>query len=299
MNCVILGCGFSGLEIGKRLFAQEIAVAGTTRSTTRMAALREAGIVPLPFDGEGLGTELMQALAEATHLVISIAPPREEATDGLAGFVDPVISALSRQSSDSFLPCLRWIGYLSTVGVYGDHGGAWIDEETRPQPGSARSRQRLRAEMEWQEFARSLDAPLSIFRLSGIYGPGRNALRSAQQGRSRRLIKKGQVFNRIHVEDIALAVSCAIEKNAAGIFNITDNLPAPPQDVVSFAHRLLGTEPPAEIAFERAQLSPMARSFYGENKRVSNALSKKQLDMQYQWPDYETALRRMFQDNNW
>ena len=159
--------------------------------------------------------------------------------------------------------------------------------------------ERVRAETEWMQAAETADLPLSIFRLSGIYGPGRNALRSASEGRSRRLIKKGQVFNRIHVRDIAKATELAMAKSVAGIFNVTDDEPAPPQDVVTFAHHLLGSEPPPELDFETAELSPMARSFYGDNKRVSNARSKAEFGMDYDWPNYRAALKRMLDENDW
>ena len=305
MKVLIFGCGFSGLEIGRRLAARGVEVAGTTRSEENYSKFEQAGIKPLPFDGPTLEPELLAELKDVTHLVISIAPPRQETQDQPDVPVDPVLAALAvleaatGETSLGLLPKLTWIGYLSTVGVYGDHGGEWMDETATLSPTSARSRQRVRAEKEWQEAADSRGLPLSIFRLSGIYGPGRNALRAASEGRSRRLIKPGQVFNRIHVLDIAKAVDLAMAKSSAGIFNITDDEPAPPQDVVTFAHELLGTPPPPEMDFETAELSPMARSFYGDNKRVSNKLSKDQLGMQYDWPNYRDSLKRMFEENNW
>lgn len=299
MKVLIFGCGFSGLEIGKRLVSQSVDVAGTTRTAEKFAGLEQAGIQPLLFDGVTIDRRLCAELENVTHLVISIAPPRQEAIDLNNSIVDPVLSALGGELSPSLLPNLTWIGYLSTVGVYGNHDGAWMDETADLSPTSARSRQRVRAEQEWKIAAKLRNLPLCVMRLSGIYGPGRNALRAASEGRSRRLIKSGQVFNRIHVGDIAQAVDLAISKSAAGIFNITDDQPAPPQDVVAFAHQLLGTPPPPEIDFETAQLTPMARSFYGDNKKVSNQLSKDVLAMRYDWPNYRDSLQRMFDETTW
>lgn len=299
MTVLIFGCGFSGKAIAERLSAKGIAVSGTTRSESKFDVVRASGARPLPFDGAPMSEDLIAAMGEATHLVISIAPPREENSEDSDAPVDPVLNAFGGQPLKALMPNLQWICYLSTVGVYGNHDGAWMDETVELAPTSARSRQRVRAEAEWMKAASDNDLPLSIFRLSGIYGPGRNALRSASEGRSRRLIKQGQVFNRIHVRDIAKATDLAIEKSASGIFNVTDDEPAPPQDVVTFAHHLLGSAPPPEMDFETAELSPMARSFYGDNKRVSNARSKAEFGMDYDWPNYRAALKRMFDENDW
>ena len=297
MNVGILGCGVSGKVIGRRLSENGCRVFGTTRSPDNFGELQALGIQPVAFDGMSITSELKSALAEVTHLVVSIAPPRQE-SDG-RDVVDPVLLAMQGAPLNVLMPKLNWVCYLSTVGVYGNHDGRWIDETAPPTPGSARSRQRVRAENEWQAVTDHAAVNLSIMRLSGIYGPGRNGLRTAHEGRSRRLIKKDQVFNRINVEDIAGAVHLALIAQACGIFNITDDEPAPPQDVISFAHQLLGTPPPEPIDFETADLSPMARSFYGENKRVSNARSKQQLGMVYEWPNYRISLQRMFEQDNW
>lgn len=240
------------------------------------------------FDGETLSDALKAHLAETTHLLISIAPGDE----------DPVLKSMDGNLK-VLCPKLVWIGYLSTVGVYGNHDGDWVDEDTEPKPVSKRSIQRVNAEEAWDEAAFDAGAPLAIFRLSGIYGPGRNAFVTIGNGKSRRLVKPGQVFNRIHRSDIGKAVNLAMEKGASEIFNITDNEPAPPQDVVTFAHELMGKEPPPEMDFETAEITPMARSFYGENKRVSNSKSKSVLGMEYDWPDYRTSLRRMWEEGSW
>lgn len=291
-NVLIFGAGYSGSVIGEQLSSDGHSVFGTSRDAGRFDALSARGIQPLVFDGKSQSRQLRSALMDTTHLIISIAPPRQ--ADGKSP-VDPVLSSFDEEPLTSLAPNLRWICYLSTVGVYGDHAGAWIDEETPVSPRSERSVQRVLAENEWMEVARDANLPLAVFRLSGIYGPGRNALLNAKDGKSRRLVKEGQVFNRIHVADIASAAKLAHSMMAAGIFNITDNEPAPPQDVVVFAHSLIGVAPPPEIDFETADLSPMARSFYGENKRVSNARSRSELGLDYRYPDYRTALSDMWE----
>ena len=287
-NLLIFGCGFSGEAIARLAAGNFAAITGTTRDAAKADRIRNAGAEPLVFDGEALSPELVSRLAGTTHLLVSIAP-------GEAG--DPVLNAL--QKSEAALPALKWTGYLSTVGVYGDHGGAWVDEQTEPRPASKRSRQRLEAETAWRTFAGARGLPLAVLRLSGIYGPGRNAFVNIANGTARRLVKPGQVFNRIHRDDIAAAALAAARKKADGIFNITDDEPAPPQDVVTFAHELAGVAPPPETDFETADLSPMARSFYGENKRVSNAKSKAELGLAYAFPDYRTALTRMWREESW
>lgn len=299
MNVGIFGCGFSGKAIGRKFAETGNSVWGTTRDKARFSSLSNLGIQPVPFNGKSVDRDLIRALGSVTHLIISIAPPREENHQNTTDPVDPVLNAFQGLTTGNPLPNLKWVGYLSTVGVYGNYDGAWIDETAQLNPSSARSRQRVRAESEWQDFAKETDTPLAIFRLSGIYGPGRNALVNAHAGKSRRLIKKDQVFNRIHREDIATAVSLAAGKSIDGVFNVTDDEPAPPQDVVTYAHSLLGTTPPEEIDFETADLSAMARSFYGENKRVSNAKSKSGLGMTYDWPNYRAALRRMYDEETW
>jgi len=299
MNFGILGCGFSGLEIARQLSKEADTVWGTTRSKDKFSKIEQAGGTPVLFDGEELNAAVIDALKKTTHLVISIAPPRQENIDKPDDTVDPVLRAMEDYSLKALAPDLKWIVYLSTVGVYGNHDGAWIDETAELGPTSSRSRQRVRAEAEWLQIGEASDIPVAVFRLSGIYGPGRNGLVNASKGTARRLVKKDQVFNRIHIGDIAQATQRAAEKCPSGLFNITDNEPAPPQDVVVYAHELLGLTPPPEIDFNTADLSPMARSFYGENKRVSNEKSKKELGMNYDWGDYKIALKRMVEEDTW
>lgn len=291
MHLGIFGAGLSGKHISRFFHARHIDVWGTTRSKDNFDTLRASGMEPFVFDGEFVSESLLILFSTLTHLVVSIAPT----SDG-----DPTLNAFSRiDHLSDYFPSLRWVVYLSTVGVYGNHDGLWVDEETPLSPISERSKQRVLAESQWQEWADSMDVPLAIFRLSGIYGEGRNALHNAKLGKARRLIKEGQVFNRIHASDIAQAVFLASQNNVSGIFNITDNEPCPPQDVVVFAHELLGLEPPPPQDFETAKISDMARSFYGENKRVSNDKSKSILGMRYNYPDYRTSLRHMFERDRW
>jgi nucleoside-diphosphate-sugar epimerase len=187
---------------------------------------------------------------------------------------------------------LRWIGYLSTIGVYGDHDGGWVDEDTPANPASDRSQRRLEAEDAWLRLGRDGAGPVQVFRLSGIYGPGRSAIDNLREGTARRIIKPRQVFNRIHVEDIAAVLSAAASgRGAHTVYNVTDDEPAPPQDVIAFAADLLGLPVPEDVPFEAANLSPMAATFYAENKRVRNGRIKSELDVQLKYPSYREGLR--------
>lgn len=282
----IFGAGYSGKAFA-RMRPQAVAVAGTTRSTEKFTGLEAAGIEPFVFDGR-LSAEIRAKLEETTHLVVSAAPN----DDG-----DPVLN-VAHDAIAHHMPLLRWVGYLSTVGVYGDYGGAWIDETAQCRPKPGRSQMRLDAEREWHEFGEETGRPVAILRLSGIYGPGRNAFVNLANGTAKRLVKQGQVFNRIHVADIAAALWFLADGEYGGTFNVTDDLPAAPQDVVTYAAGLMGVAPPPEIPFETAQLSPMARSFYGENKRVSNTAIKA-LGYTFGFPDYRAALDSMWADGSW
>lgn len=288
MRMMIFGAGYSGKAIGALAASQGHRVAGTTRSIERKGALEASGIEPFQFDGTSFSGELIEAMRSVTHLVQSIAP-------GENG--DPLLPLLGNEVR-THLPRLEWIGYLSTVGVYGDHGGAWVDERTPCRPVSQRSVERLQAEEAWRSLAAASDVPLAILRLSGIYGPGRNPFVNLIRGNARRLVKKDQVFNRIRVEDIASAALFLAEKRTAGTFNVTDNEPCPPQDVVTEAARLMAIEPPAEQDFESAELTPMARSFYGENKRVSNAKITR-LGFRFRYPDYKVSLAELWASARW
>ncbi|MGS4886966.1 SDR family oxidoreductase [Roseibium sp. MB-4] len=284
MRLFVFGVGYSSKAIIEEVRDRFDWIGGTTRSAEKARALRENGIEPFIFDGETPGDGIADALSTATHVLVSIAPNE-------AG--DPV---LNRHGADIAAASPKWVGYLSTVGVYGNHDGAWVDETTVCKPVSKRSVQRVAAEEAWLSFAEQNSVPVQIFRLSGIYGPGRNTFENFKKGRARRLIKPGQVFNRIHVADIAGAVSIAMQSPKTRVFNVTDDQPAPPQDVVTYAAELLGVTPPPEVAFETADLTPMARSFYGENKRVSNQRVKDELGYTFRYPDYRIALNTLVQN---
>ncbi|WVT03789.1 SDR family oxidoreductase [Sinorhizobium chiapasense] len=288
MHVLILGAGYSGTAIAKALAPAAQSVAGTTRSPERLAELAQAGIRPLLFDGATISAELAEAMRQATHLVQSIAPGQ----DG-----DPMFRT-GVTPLPELLPNLRWIGYLSTVGVYGDHKGAWVTEDTPYKPVSERSIQRVGAENAWLTYGTQRGIPVAVLRLAGIYGPGRNAFRNLAEGTARRLVKPNQVFNRIRVEDIGSAAAFLADRGMGGVFNVTDDEPAPPQDVVAEAARLMGVEPPPEIPFESAELSPMARSFYGENKRVSNARLRG-TGFQFAFPNYRVSLAQLWQTGIW
>lgn len=288
MQYFIFGAGYSGRRFGQLAVSQGANVFGTSRTPEKLSALEEAGIKPLLFNGVDLTSKITSALAKTTHLIVSAAPDETG---------DPVVNVLEGTTA-RWLPELKWIGYLSTVGVYGDHQGGWVDENAECRPVSKRSIQRVAAEQRWIEIGAATNIPVAILRLAGIYGPGRNAFVNLGNGTAKRLVKKDQVFNRIHVDDIAGTAWHLGQRQSGGIFNVTDDLPAPPQDVVSYAADLMGVEPPAEIPFETAQLSPMARSFYGENKRVSNARLK-EAGFAIRYPNYQSALKAMWDEGAW
>ncbi len=282
MRLLVFGLGYSATRFAKCHRSSFASISGTVRSSEKAARLREAGHDTIIWPG-GSNEVVACAIAEATHILIST-PPGEQG--------DPVLAALGCELARH--QHLRWIGYWSTIAVYGDAGGGWVDETAPCQPANARGQARLLAEEGWTRIGKVTGAALHILRLPGIYGPGRSALDSLRNGTAKRLLKTGQVFNRIHVDDIGsatLAAAKAAERlPGCHIFNITDNEPAPPQDVVTHGAALLGIAPPPEQDFETAALSPMARSFYGENKRVSNALTKATLGWQPHFPSYREGL---------
>jgi nucleoside-diphosphate-sugar epimerase len=227
------------------------------------------------------GADLNPAIAEATHILSSVAP-------GDRG--DPVLQEWAgplRAASP------EWVGYLSTIGVYGDRQGGWIDESAELRPSTARGEARVQAEADWAD----LGLPLHIFRLAGIYGPGRGPFSKVRKGTARRIIKEGQVFSRIHVEDIATVLAASIARPRPGaIYNVCDNEPAPPQDVIAHAAELLGLPIPPAIPLEEADMSPMARSFYSESKRCSNAVIREELGVTLAYPDYRSGLASLLSD---
>lgn len=274
------GMGYSARVFARRCLDTGWRVTGTSRSSEGVDRIRAGGADGIVFDGREANAELLASLASATHVLVSAGPDE----DG-----DPVLRACAGAMAE--LRALEWVGYLSTVGVYGDHDGAWVDEATEVRPKSQRSLRRIAAENAWAEFARDKNWSLQVFRLAGIYGPGRSAVEKLRRGTARRLIKSGQVFNRIHVGDIANVLCAGIARpSIAGIFNVTDNEPAPPQDVVAYAAQLLGLPVPPDAPFESADLSPMARSFYSENKRCSNHKIKAILSAKLDYPTYREGI---------
>jgi len=233
------------------------------------------------FDGVSASQAVAVKLATATHLLVS-ASPDDHGDPVLRWHADDIAAA----------PSLVWIAYLSTVGVYGDWQGAEVDEMSLPRPIAERGRRRLAAEQAWLDLGRRTGKAVQVFRLAGIYGPGQNALENLRRGEAKRIIKPGQVFNRIHVDDIALTLEASMARPRNGaVYNVTDNEPAPPQDVVRFAAGLLGVAEPPAVAFEDAEMKPMARSFYSENKRVSNRLIREELGVKLLYPTYREGMR--------
>lgn len=277
-DLLILGFGYSGRAVASTV-PGDWRITATVRSAARAAQLTERRIAGIAFDGTAPVPALAAALADATHLLVTAAP-------------DPDDPLLTRHRADLLAaPKLSWIGYLSTVGVYGDHGGGRVDETTPVKPGSERARRRVAAEEAWLALGAERGTPVQLFRLGGIYGPGRNQIASLLDGTQRRIAKPGQVFSRIHVEDIAGLVCAGMARPHAGpVFNGVDDEPAPPQEVVVYAASLLGIAPPPEVPWTEAGLSPMGLSFYAENKRVSNALTKAALGYRFKYPTYREGL---------
>jgi len=271
------GLGYTARALARSLQSKGWSVAGTSRAASGVAEFPT-----IPFDGQGRIAG--DALGGVTHILVSVPPD---------GGGDPVL----RCCSDEIIaraPQLAWVGYLSTTGVYGDHGGGWVDEDTARAPLSERAKARVAAEDAWLALCRDWAVPVHVFRLAGIYGPGRNQIEAVLNGTARRIIKPHQVFSRIHVEDIVGVLEASIARPDPGrIYNVADDAPAPPGDVVGFAAELVGRPPPPETAFETAQLSPMARSFYGESKRVSNRRIKQELGYKLRFPTYREGLKAL------
>ena len=268
------GHGYSAQALA-RCLPSNWSVIGTTRSETAQRADERTRLVQFP------GDDLTSAIASATHILISAGPTDQG---------DPVLAHLCDQIAARARD-LTWVGYLSTTGVYGDHQGGWVTEDTPLTPATARGIARVKAEAEWQSIP---DLPLHIFRLAGIYGPGRGPFAKVRKGTARRIIKPGQVFSRIHVDDIAQVLLASINQPAPGaIYNLCDDDPAPPQDVIAYAAELLGLPIPEAVDFETAEMTPMTRSFYAESKRVSNARIKNDLGVSLKYPGYRSGLQAL------
>ena len=279
------GLGYSAKALAALLRAQGWQVAGTCRDENTRSALQDLGYSAWIMAPDRLLADLSGLLADATHVLCSVPP-------GVDG--DPVL----RQAAGALTAAthLRWVGYLSTTGVYGDHDGDWVDEDTPLAPTSDRSRWRAAAEDAWLELWQKSGLPVHVFRLAGIYGPGRSQLDSLKRGQARRIDKPGQVFSRIHVDDIARVLKASIDRPRPGrIYNVCDDEAAPPAEVVEFAADLLGLPPPPLLPFDTAELSPMAQSFYRDNKRVRNRRLHDELGVSLRYPSYREGLRALME----
>jgi nucleoside-diphosphate-sugar epimerase len=285
MNMFIFGLGYTALQFVHHYRHRFTDVSGTVRSAEKAETLSTCGIRAFRFDGTAFDPDILRHL-ERTEVLLISAPP--------AGGRDPVLEQFSEVIAGA--PHLRWVGYLSTVGVYGDAAGAWVEETTPPNPATARARHRIAAERQWLEMGAGAPFAVQIFRLAGIYGPGRNALAKVADGTAKRIVKPGQVFNRIHTEDIAQVLMASIEHPVPNaIYNVADDEPGPPQDVIAYAAELLGREPPPEIPFDEAEQTPMARAFYEDNKRVRNARIKSELGVMLRYPTYRHGLQALYE----
>ena len=274
---ISFGHGYSARALARLLVPRGWTLYGTTRKPEKCALLEAEGVIPILWpDGD-----LSEALNAATHILMSAAPGEEG---------DPVLARYGLEIAE-IAERLSWAGYLSTTGVYGDHQGAWVDETAALTPATRRGQMRVEAEREWAQIP---GLPLHIFRLAGIYGPGRGPFEKVRNGTARRIIKPGQIFSRIHVEDIAQVLAAStLRPNPGAAYNVCDDNPAPPQDVIGYAAELLGLPLPPEVSFEEAEMSPMARSFYAESKKVDNTRIKEELGVDLIYPDYQTGLQAL------
>lgn len=280
------GFGYSAEALAKRLKPKGWRIAGTARAAEKVNALAARRVEAFAFPL----ADAPAALADTTHVLVST-PPGPSGDPALAYAHD--LAALN--------PRPQWLGYLSTTGVYGDHAGGWVDEQTPPAPASERGRRRRAAEQAWEAWGRAANVPVAIFRLAGIYGPTRNQLDGLRDGTARRIVREGQVFSRIHVDDIAQVLEASIAKPVAGaVYNVCDDEPAPPHEVVEYAAQLLGIAPPKLERYEDAQatMSEMAQSFYSESKRVRNDRIKQDLGVKLLYPTYREGLKALLHAKN-
>lgn len=279
-TCLIFGLGYSAKAWAKHLVAQGWQVAGTTRSVENFSAIQDIGATPLVWGDD----QIIDWINASTHLLISVGPT----ADG-----DPTLAAYHTPISQCAAQ-FDWVGYLSTTGVYGDRNGGWVDETSQLLGVTKRGLARVKAEEEWGSIA---NLPLHIFRLAGIYGPNRGPFSKVLSGSARRIVKANQVFNRIHVDDIAQTLMASVNApNPGSAYNVCDDDAAPPQDVIDFAAHLLGRPSPPSEDFETADMTPMAKSFYAESKRVRNDKIKDELGVVLKYPDYKTGLQALRHD---
>ena len=279
---ISFGHGYSAQALVRLLDRSEWRIVATTRSEEKAKKLRADGIEAVLFPSD----EHRVDLDGATHVLISVGPDKDG--DVVLRHYGDEIAQLAGEWD--------WVGYLSTTGVYGDHQGDWVDETTPLTPSTERGRWRVQAEEQWQAIP---DLPLHIFRLAGIYGPGRGPFSKVKSGKARRIIKPGQIFSRTHVEDIAQILAASIARpNPGGVYNVCDDEPAPPQDVIAYAAELLGLPAPEAVDFETAEMTPMARSFYAESKRVRNDRIKDELGVTLLYPSYREGLAALLADDH-
>lgn len=278
-HLLFLGYGYCARVLARQLHEEGWQLSGTSRSAERLAALEADHVRPWqlspdrPLDRE--------AFRSVTHALISI-PPDEKG--------DLVARLHGEEVAQS--KSLSWLGLLSTTGVYGDHGGAWVTEDSPLQPSNDRSAQRVLAESQWLDLWRERGVPAHIFRVAGIYGPGRNPLDQVRAGKATRIVRRDLALGRIHVADIAGILRASMSAPRAGaVYNVVDDLPVPPQDITTYACELLGVAPPPEISYERAEMPPLMREFYSDLKLVSNARIKQELGYQLRYPTYRDGLR--------
>jgi nucleoside-diphosphate-sugar epimerase len=278
LHLFCFGIGYAAQALARRVIASGWRVRGTCHSAERRVLLREAGFSAVLFDRNQPVDAA--ALNGITHLLISVPPDAEG---------DPVLAA--HGADIAAMRGVSWLGYLSTTGVYGDRGGGWVDETAPLLPTGTRGRRRVAAERGWLDLWRDCGVPVHVFRLAAIYGPGRSAFDGLRAGTAKRIDKPGQVFSRIHVEDLASVLIASMEHPRPGaVYNVCDDDPAPPAEVVAYGAELLGIEPPPLVPLEAAGLSPMARSFYDDNKRVANRLIKTELGVIPRYPSYRSGL---------
>ncbi len=321
MKLLLLGAGYSARVVASLMAHDGAVIYGTTRHENNIESLARLGINPIVFDGLSVSGALDTVLREVTHVLVSLSPVTSAQRSSSGKSYTPMSAPVPEQvpeqaaepvSADQLIIdrlAMRTAApvsliYLSTIGVYGDHKGDWVDEMTPCKPVSQRSVARIAAEQQWLSLAKRethghVTHSVGVYRLSGIYGPGRNAFVNLANGRARRIDVPGQYFNRIHVADIATAVSAGFRQRITGVYNITDSEPAPGHEVVAYAAALSGLDCPPLIAFDEADLSPMAKTFYGENKRVRNARSLTIPGMHYRYDNYRAGLSSLYESGTW
>ncbi len=290
MSVFFFGMGYSSRATAnaiRSIIDQNITIFGTTRSRARAEELLRDKIRSHAFDGRAPGLMLASDLKKSTHVIASIPP-----TNGS----DPVLEHHQQELDEA--QDLQWLAYFSSVGVYAGSDGGWIDESAALARENERAAERIGVEERWIEYAEKRDVPLAIFRIAGIYGPGRSAINKLKDGLAHRIIKPGQVFNRVHRDDIGRITALAMQNRLSGIFNLTDDEPAPPQDLVTYGAKLLKVQPPKSVPFEKSDLSEMAKMFYSDNKRVSNAKIKKALGIELLYPTYREGLQMIHELDN-